>query len=181
MLCSPYYCAILFVKSFLSHKKALSIFSHLKSNLTFSSDSGTKRKVLYFGSASYTYGNVYHPACSLSNETLISLLKLVESFTGLSFNSILCNYYRNGIDYIPWHSDNENSIVENYPIVSLSFGASRPFLVKNETFQVSFVLSHGSLIVMSGHTQTYFKHSIPPDKALKEDRLNLSFRRMKQK
>jgi alkylated DNA repair dioxygenase AlkB len=38
-------------------------------------------------------------------------------------------------------------------------------------------LSHGSLLIMSGTTQRYWKHEIPKEPNIKEGRINLTFRK----
>jgi alkylated DNA repair dioxygenase AlkB len=38
---------------------------------------------------------------------------------------------------------------------------------------------NGSLIVMAGDTQQYWKHSVPKDKKVNDRRINLTFRIMK--
>ena len=40
---------------------------------------------------------------------------------------------------------------------------------------------NGSLIVMLGDTQQYWKHSIPKEKRVKGPRINLTFRTMQDK
>jgi alkylated DNA repair dioxygenase AlkB len=79
-----------------------------------------------------------------------------------------------------WHSDDE---VVNGPeplIASISFGAERRFDLRHrETGEtVSTMLSHGSLLVMSGLSQKCWKHRIPKMAGCTDPRVNLTFRRL---
>jgi alkylated DNA repair dioxygenase AlkB len=93
------------------------------------------------------------------------------------YNFILCNYYPNGNAYIGYHSDDESDYIEGACIGSLSFGASRDFLIKNkennETHKIS--LNDGDVLIMEPGFQQIYKHSIPK-RANAEGRINLTFR-----
>jgi alkylated DNA repair dioxygenase AlkB len=54
----------------------------------------------------YEYSGVVrcaHPMTSLLDRVRVEL----EKFTGVAFNSVLVNLYRDGKDSVSWHSDNE--------------------------------------------------------------------------
>jgi alkylated DNA repair dioxygenase AlkB len=87
--------------------------------------------------------------------------------------------YRDGKDSNGWHADNEKELGKNPVIASLSFGAERTFHLQHnteKTLKHKIILEHGSLLVMKGTTQHYWKHQIP--KTAKEigNRINLTFR-----
>ena len=46
------------------------------------------------------------------------------------YNMCLVNYYRDGNDYIGFHSDDEKQLIFNTPIYSISLGATRKFRLK---------------------------------------------------
>ena len=77
-------------------------------------------------------------------------------------NSVLANLYRNGQDYVSWHSDDEKELGKNPTIASVSFGATRRFLLRHRSNKdletVDLSLGHGSLLIMKGSTQHYWKH-----------------------
>ena len=104
----------------------------------------------------------------------------VERVTGRSFNSALVNYYRDGQDSVGWHSDNERELGEDPVIASVSFGARRVFELKHKKKKTlrkaQIQLDSGSILVMSGQTQKYWKHQLPRDRNIKSPRLNLTFR-----
>jgi alkylated DNA repair dioxygenase AlkB len=84
----------------------------------------------------------------------------------LSRNSIpdscLINYYRNGNDYVGYHSDAELKD-ESQTVYTISLGASRRFLLKHKSTKrvVEVKPQEGDLIIMTGTTQKFWKHSIP--------------------
>ena len=103
---------------------------------------------------------------------------MVEEFAGVKFNSCLLNLYHNGDEGMGWHSDDEESLGKNNTIASLSLGAERKFLFKHkQTKQInSFILEHGSLLIMKDATQRNWLHSLPKSKIIVQPRINLTFR-----
>ena len=96
-----------------------------------------------------------------------------------NFNSVLLNYYRNGTDSMGFHSDDEKELGSNPTIASVNFGESRRFIFrrkddKNEKFEL--LLTHGSLLIMSGEMQHYWQHAIPKEPKKTKPRINLTFR-----
>jgi alkylated DNA repair dioxygenase AlkB len=100
--------------------------------------------------------------------------------TGLVFNTCLANLYRDGQDSNGWHTDDEPELGPDPVIASVSFGATRDFRLRhNETRQThTIALTHGSLLVMGGGSQTPWQHTSPKRKRVSEPRINLTFRRM---
>ncbi|WP_339659739.1 alpha-ketoglutarate-dependent dioxygenase AlkB family protein [Croceibacter atlanticus] len=105
----------------------------------------------------------------------------IEPIAGVNFNSVLLNRYRDGSDSISWHTDAEKELGKNPVIASVNFGAARKFQLKHiETNErVEIVLQHGSLLVMQGELQHYWKHQIPKTKKPINERVNLTFRVIK--
>ncbi|MDC7217491.1 MAG: alpha-ketoglutarate-dependent dioxygenase AlkB [Spirochaetales bacterium] len=114
---------------------------------------------------------------------LIVLRNKVEQETGLSFNAVLLNLYRNGSDSVAWHSDKEHRIGSNPNIASVTFGQTRPFRFRHKTNkaieQLEIPLHHGTLLLMSGATNTYWEHHIPKSAKEMLPRINLTFRKVK--
>lgn len=110
---------------------------------------------------------------------LVAELKArVEIVAGQTFNACLLNLYRNGRDSNGWHADNERELGKNPLIASLSFGASRYFDLKHifSGEKLRFDLMPGSLLIMGGELQHYWKHQIPKQLKIQEPRINLTFR-----
>ena len=130
---------------------------------------------------SYSYSNITmqpHPWSLL----LQKLKTAIEKVTDTNFTTVLLNQYRDGKDSNGWHSDNENELGINPVIASLSFGAERMFQLKHnldKDLKKSIVLEHGSLLLMKGTTQHFWKHQIPKTAKPIGSRINLTFRLIK--
>ena len=141
----------------------------------------TAREVAWYADMGISYrysGVVRHP--HPWSASLLELKAIVEKHCGVVFHSCLLNLYHHGEQGMGWHSDDEESIVAQSPIASLSFGAERRFCFKHkrEALRCETALAHGSLLVMQGATQQCWLHRIPQMKAVKEPRINLTFRQM---
>jgi alkylated DNA repair dioxygenase AlkB len=104
----------------------------------------------------------------------------VESFLNFSFNSVLVNFYRNGDDYVGWHSDNEPELGEQPFIASLTFGAERQFEFRHKKSSENgrLLLRSGALLIMQTDFQHYWLHRVPIDQTVTERRINLTFRKV---
>lgn len=126
----------------------------------------------------YTYSGIPHAAQPWS-PALDRLRRLVEDHAGVSFNSVLCNLYRDGADGVDWHADDEVEFGRRPVIASLSLGATRRFdlrRVDDPTVRVDLELHHGDLLVMRGTTQELWRHRVPRTKRPVGERINLTFR-----
>jgi len=144
----------------------------------------TKRKAAWYGGSdfSYTYSNTTKQALPWTDE-LLALKTIVENITGTLFNSCLLNLYHTGDEGMAWHSDDEKSLGKDSTIGSLSFGAERKFSLKHKQTKqaTSVLLESGSLLVMSGKTQSNWLHCLPKTKKVTTPRINLTFRTMVQR
>jgi len=98
-----------------------------------------------------------------------------------TFNFVLINKYMNENDYIGAHSDNEEDIIPESHIASLSVGENRQFsfISKNNNEKKSIILKSVSLLLMMGKTQQLYKHELPKSKSQCDVRYNLTFRHLK--
>lgn len=114
---------------------------------------------------------------------LLELREKVEQETGKNFNAVLLNLYRNGNDSVAWHSDKEHKIGKNPSIASVTFGQTRPFRFRHKLDksipQLEIPLHHGTLLLMSGTTNTYWEHHIPKSAKNMLPRINLTFRQVR--
>ena len=115
------------------------------------------------------------------NKELLYIKEQIEPIAGVEFNSVLLNYYRDGNDSISWHTDAEKELGKNPVIGSVNFGDTRTFQLKHiETKEkISLELNHGSVLIMKGELQHYWKHQVPKTKKKKSERVNLTFRVIK--
>jgi alkylated DNA repair dioxygenase AlkB len=130
--------------------------------------------------ASYTYsGTRFEPRPW--PRALADVRRRLARELDCEFNSVLANLYRNGRDYMGWHSDNESALGPQPIIASLSLGATRRFVLKHRqqsSWKLELPLAHGSLLVMRGDTQANYRHSLPRTARPVGERINLTFRQI---
>lgn len=110
---------------------------------------------------------------------ITSIQSLVEAKLGVQFNHVMLNKYESGDVYIGLHADN----LENRVIATVSIGAERMFVMRHRTNKGEEGtwrdrLGNGSLFVMQGDTQRFWKHEIPRETKIKEGRISLTFRQL---
>ena len=174
---------------FLSAEIADSLFSHLCESTPWENQS-----LIMFGKKvdeprlstwhadphlPYTYSGAQRTPQPWTAE-LKNVKSLCEQHINHSFNGVLVNLYRTGVDHLGWHSDDE---IVNGPepiIASISLGAERRFDLRHRESgeRVSTMLPHGSLLVMSGKSQSHWLHRIAKTPTLTEPRINLTFRHL---
>ncbi|MEY3175346.1 MAG: hypothetical protein RLZZ436_3260 [Planctomycetota bacterium] len=126
---------------------------------------------------SYRYSRTANAALPWS-PGLHELREQIEMVEG-RYNYCLLNRYRSGRDSMGLHADNEPWV--GNVIASLSLGAKRTFCIRhNFTGETQrFGLTHGSLLIMAGTMQEYWKHEIPKTRRLVGERINLTFRQIR--
>lgn len=129
------------------------------------------------GEKIYSYSGKTLQTHSFTKE-LLELKEKIEKVCQSEFNCVLVNLYRNGQDSNGWHADDEAELRKNPIIASVSLGVERRFdLRHNQTKEkISFNLVNGSLLVMKGPMQHFWKHQIAKTKKVTEPRINLTFR-----
>jgi alkylated DNA repair dioxygenase AlkB len=131
--------------------------------------------------ACYVYSGVRHeplpwvPALREIRARLEELLKR-------SFNSVLANRYRDGRDAMGMHADDERELGPEPLIASVSLGMTRSCVVAPEKGPAGgnggLPLRHGTLLVMGGPLQRDWKHGVPREAHVFEERINLTFRQV---
>jgi len=140
----------------------------------------TPRLTAWYGDQGKTYaftGTKFDPLPW--RDELTELKEKIEKRTGLSFNSVLLNYYRDGNDSVAWHSDDETELGSNPHIASLSIGQRRKFEFrhkKDHHKKHALDLEDGSLLIMKGDLQHQWEHRIPKSSIHGRPRINLTFR-----
>jgi alkylated DNA repair dioxygenase AlkB len=131
----------------------------------------------WHGDADYTYSGLTMRALPFT-PLLEEIRQAVEAATGRRFNSVLLNLYRNERDSMGMHSDDEAELGPDPAIASLSFGATRTFILRHKESKrrVKLDLTDGSLLLMAGATQANWAHGINKETRPKGARLNLTFR-----
>ena len=99
------------------------------------------------------------------------------------YDIVLVNRYLSGKDKVGWHADDEKTIDQSFPIISVSFGGSRKFQIRlkkgNERPITNFNLNSGDVIIMNPGCQEKLIHQIPITTAKVGTRFNLTFRSSK--
>jgi len=193
-----------FDPSFIPDEKASELFSLLKDNVSWELKYYTHRKTgakypqprltAWYAdnpNMEYSYSGVTQKVQAWTPQ-LLEIKSKIEAVTGVSYNSVLLNYYRDENDSVGLHADDEKELGINANIASVSLGFPRVFFLINyrapkdksicntsesSDYCYDFYLSNGSLLVMSGTTQHYWKHEIPKSLTPAGGRINLTFRK----
>ncbi len=183
---------VIYFPSFLNTKEALALFQQLYKETPWQQDKITlfgkihpqPRLTAFYGNEdlSYSYSNIKMKANTWT-PTLLNLKNKVETASETSFNSVLLNLYRDGKDSNGWHADDEKELGQNPVIASITLGSERFFHLKHKTVpeaKAKIKLEHGSLLLMKGSTQHFYKHQIPKTSKILQPRINLTFRTIEE-
>lgn len=176
-----------FDAAFLTPSEARGLMAWCQQHLpfVFGKTHNQPRLTCLMGQGAYTYAGLKLEPQPMPHEFRLILDRLAQRFPGLRQpNTVLCNLYQDGRQYIGMHSDDEKDLDPDAPIYSVSLGATRTFRLHHkynplEKYQVA--LTSGSLLVMGPPTQRFYKHGIPQEKRIHHPRINLTFRCIKQK
>lgn len=113
-------------------------------------------------------------------DLLREIRRRIEDCTESRFNAVFLNLYRDHNDSMGFHSDDEKELGKNPTIASLTFGATRVFKLKHkfrkELSPVKVPLEAGTVLLMKGSTQHFWKHGIDKQREPCGPRINLTFR-----
>jgi len=138
------------------------------------------RRVAFYGPFPYAYSGIVHPARPLP--AVVAVLRdRIESVSGHPFNTVLMNLYRSGSDSVSWHSDDDYPHGGHPAVASLSLGETRRFRIAHkrradERYAVD--LTAGGLLLMTGTSQTDYRHALPKSPKALGVRVNMTFRHM---
>jgi len=112
---------------------------------------------------------------------LYDLKKRIEHFTGITFQGVLLNEYRDGNDSVAWHADKDTAPGIKTDIASVSLGQERSFDFRSKNDhkqQYAIKLEYGSLLLMKGALQKGWEHRIAKSTVPMKARINLTFRKV---
>lgn len=137
------------------------------------------RLTAWHGDARYSYSGLDLEPLPFT-PLLLDIKHAVERATGEAFNSVLLNYYRDGRDSMGMHSDDEAELGPEPAIASVSFGATRTFILRHRRSKqtVKLDLTSGSVLLMRGKTQHFWLHGINKTVRPIGPRVNLTFRKI---
>lgn len=142
------------------------------------------RLIAWYGDsgASYSYSHItLEPLPWIPR--LLEVRSRLERASGRRFNAVLANAYRNGLDSMGWHSDDEPELGPDPFIASVSLGAERRLLIRRRAKRggragasTPLLLEHGSVLYMKGSSQRLYQHALPKTARVSALRINLTFR-----
>ena len=182
---------IVYYSIFFENEEANHLLEKLKNEIPWQQDDITvfgkkypqPRLTALFGNdgKQYRYSNIIMKP-NPWNDLLMIIKNKVEEVCLENFTTVLLNYYRDGKDSNGWHADNEKELGINPVIASVSFGAERSFHLQHNSIKeqkLKINLEQGSLLIMKGTTQHFWKHQIPKTAKPIGPRINLTFRIIK--
>ncbi|HZU82800.1 MAG TPA: alpha-ketoglutarate-dependent dioxygenase AlkB, partial [Polyangiaceae bacterium] len=124
-----------FHPAWLDRAEADALFSELRTSLPwtqgtitlFGRERAEPRLTAWFGDADYTYSGRTLKAAPWPAPVEV-LRRRAERETGVAFNFVLLNRYRDGGDSMGMHSDDEPELGTDPVIASVSLGATRRFV-----------------------------------------------------
>jgi alkylated DNA repair dioxygenase AlkB len=141
------------------------------------------RRIAYYGEHAYSYSGVLHAAKPLPADIDLLRRRLVARLNQ-PFNCVLLNLYRDGVDSMGWHSDDDYEAGEHRGVASLSFGATRRFRIRSKRQEgrqsLGWDLVAGELLWMFERSQKDWQHALAKTKRAVGPRINLTFRWMAQ-
>ena len=114
----------------------------------------------------------------LAPEAVRAVARRVVATTGVPFNSVGLNFYRDGRDSVAPHSDLDE-IVRGFPVALVSLGATRRMTIRAKQPPARAIrvdLTAGSLLVMSYETQQHYTHGVPKTHEQVGPRISLALR-----
>lgn len=186
-------CTVVYIENFLSAEEENKLLKELR-EITYKKEIIkmfgkviiAPREIFSFGDKNLTYKYAgKQETCNEWTTSMLDFNKLIferaEEHCDVGdtpFNFVLINKYKDENDYIGLHSDNEPDIIQESTIASLSIGANRQFnfVRKSDKEKTSIILKSGSLLLMLGKTQQFYKHELPKSKVSCGIRYNLTFR-----
>ena len=140
------------------------------------------RLVGWAGDVAYRYsGQTLEPRPF--TDSVRALTDRVNQFAGTRFNHVLLNRYRDGRDNMGLHADDEPELGPDPVVATLSLGATRRLTLvprrPRDGERRSLELPAGSLLIMRGACQRRFRHGIPREPRVTDERVSLTFRHVR--
>ena len=140
------------------------------------------RLIAWAGDLGYRYSGQTLEPRPFTPAALRLLVRVCEA-TGVPFNHVLANRYRNGTDSMGLHADDEPELGPDPVVATVSLGAARRLIVrprrKQDRERHDVELGHGALLVMGGTCQRHYVHGVPRQAGLEGERISLTFRQLR--
>lgn len=119
------------------------------------------------------------PPSSSTPDAILRAAQLVVDRTGVPFNSVGLNLYRDGRDSVAPHNDHLSELRKGFPIALVSLGVTRRMTIRAKAQPrrvIHIDLEAGSLLVMDYATQLHYTHGVPKTSGVVGERISLAFR-----
>lgn len=174
---------LLYEEAFLTAELADRYFAELRDHCGWTQKPGVfghlqPRLTAAYGDAglTYRYSGTVNVALAWT-PVLLEIKQRIEAVMG-RYNYCLLNRYRSGQDSMGMHADDEPEM--GNIIGSLSLGATRTFRIRHNITKESrsYQVGNGTLIIMAGTMQQFWKHEVPKTRKSVGERINLTFRQI---
>ncbi len=165
-----------------------SMKNELLNEMKFTAMSGKSTpEVALFGDISYNFTGVNNLQLQpIKEDSAISkVLDTVNGKLGTNYNSVLVNKYKTKKVELSWHKDDERKIDSSVPISTLSFGATRRFLITDSkerdkrTQGYERLLQENSILTMQPNLQKSHFHKLAEGRNNERGvRFSMTFRRL---
>ena len=139
-----------------------------------------ERKTCWMSDLGYTYkyGSKIMNPDNLSR-TIKRIQNVISNNYGVTYDSVLLNYYKDGNIGMRYHSDATYDEWDEDTVV-ISFGSSR-FIsfreIDNYDNKEKILLENGDLLFMKEGCQKKYQHRVLKDKKIIDDRISLVFKK----
>ena len=134
-----------------------------------------------FACLSYMFGSRKTSVDTPLPIELQPFLRHVNEGLRVPFNQVVVNWYEDGLDHTPSHTDCEKGMVPGAEIAILTLGDSdRPFVIRDKRglhFKMEERCPHGTILTMHGDTQKEFRHGLPKQRECNRSRISVTFRK----
>jgi alkylated DNA repair dioxygenase AlkB len=176
---------VLYIPDFLTPEEADDLLRRIRSEADFRQNyiqlygkKAVPRLEAWYGPWDYAYSKGVTLKAARIPHYLSMLIGSLNARGVGEYDAVLINRYRDGNDYISWHSDDDYGDPEP-DIASITLGAARPFRLRlrgDKGRLVEYLPEHGSLLVMRGRTNADWEHMVPKTAKPVGERINLTFR-----
>jgi alkylated DNA repair dioxygenase AlkB len=177
---------VIYIENFLSDDETVDLFEELKEKVPwthgiynmFGKKVKTPRLLFAMKDKNADITGSYKVTDSIEwTKKMEKIKKKIEKITKRDITYAQLNYYRDGNDYIGFHTDSE--VQKGDIIASISLGAKRKFVfmkIDDKKNKITMELESGSLLIMDENAAKYkWKHSLIKMKDVGE-RINITFR-----
>jgi alkylated DNA repair dioxygenase AlkB len=134
------------------------------------------RLIAMYGPVAYRYSGIEHAPRPLPSR-VAAIRDRIQAATGRRFNAVLLNLYRDGLDGVSWHRDDDYEYGAHGDIASASFGGVRRFQMRDRAGHTAALdLEPGSVLLIDGEALKRWWHRIPKTARPVGPRINLTFR-----